>query len=520
MLRPSPLVLVIAAASALMAGALSAGASPVGVTSVRGVPTELQPYGPTSAAPSGGQVGPLLPGSSRWKYRGTLGFLGLDERVVEPGADPPPTVPGTAPLTGRSDTSTADRALVVKIDNVSWARPQVALNRADIVYEELVEGGLTRLAAVFHSKEPSSIGPVRSARSTDLGIVGSLNEPVFANSGSNSIFDRLIAQGPLVHRGAEPYPSAYWRSSSRPAPHNLFTSAAHLEAGLTASQPPAHFAYRARGEAADRSAPTASEVQLRYQRGRGVAVRYKWSPSAGGWARWQDASPHVDADGVRVAPENLVVQIVDYDDAGLTDKWGAVLYEAQLVGSGPALVFTDGRVFAATWTKPSLGAVTTFTDDAGDHLELTPGRTWVALVPPGGVTFNSRVCDGAVVTVAGTPAGETITGTGGDDVIAAGAGSDLIYGKGGDDVICAGGGHDRVFAGAGDDRVFGGAGDDDLRGGDGADVLRGESGSDQLHGERGADRMRGGTGADQLFARVSEDDLAPGVSDVVLRGRS
>ena len=219
-----------------------------------------------------------------------------------------------------------------------------------------------------------------------------------------------------------------------------------------------------------------------------------------------------------MAPENVVVQIVPYEDAGMTDKFGEDLYEAEMLGSGEALVFTDGHVMEATWTKPTLRSVTTYTDPDGNHIPLTPGRTWVALIPPGGVSFDSYTCRGQVATVAGGDGDDTLRGSDEDDVIAGGPGSDLIHAGGGDDLVCGGKDHDRVFGDAGADLLVGQSGRDDLRGGEGDDRLHGGSGNDQLHGGPGADQFRGKGGSDQLYGNLDDDRFFSADNDVILRG--
>ncbi len=348
---------------------------------------ETGAIGPRDGLPPGGTVPPPSRGD-RWRYVGVLGRLKPDDQVVAAVADPPAAVIGAAPLTGLPGRSPRRPAVIVKIDNVPQARPQTGLNRADIVYEELVEAGLTRFAAVFHSARPGTIGPVRSGRSTDIGIITSFNRPIFAFSGANSIFDRLIDKQPIRNRSAELF-NGYWRSSSRRAPHNMYTGADTLLDSVSAKKrPPAHFAYRDPGEALHRTAQHASSVRLVFQAGSSPGIEYRWNDGDGGWRRWQSGTRHVDADGVQLAPANLIVQIVNYIDTGMTDKWGEVLYEGVSVGSGRALVFTDGHVIEATWTRPTLGSVTTFTDAAGEHVELTPGQTFVALIAPGGVAWS------------------------------------------------------------------------------------------------------------------------------------
>jgi hypothetical protein len=483
-----------------------------------GAPALLD-FGPTSRPPSGGETEGRLPGSNRWSYRGTLGSLGDNEQVVPPVADPPPDDPERAPLTGKRAGALDNRALVVKIDNVAPALPQVNINDADIVYEELVEAGATRLAAVFHSETPTAIGPVRSARSTDIGIAVSFDRPIFAFSGANSIFEDLVADARLVDRGAEVAPELYYRSGSRRAPHNLFTSSARLLGSVgERNGPPPHFAYR---DAKEEIAPrirTATTIQLRFLEGAGVPVRYEWDPDIGGWRRWQNGRRHVDAAGTQIAPENVIVQIVPYADSGLTDKWREDLYEAQLVGAGKALVFTDGHVYLGTWTKPTLRSVTTFTNGAGEHIALTRGRTWVALVPPGGVSFDAETCSGEIATIVGTDGRDTLRGTSSRDVIVGLGGADIIDARENADLICAGDGDDRVMAGTGRDVVFGGDGHDDLRGGRGDDQLDGGRGNDQIHGGPGADVLRGRDGVDQLYGEETVDDFIATSNDVVTRG--
>lgn len=350
--------------------------------------TDLQD-GPTQLPPAGGRLGPVDESGSRWKYTAVLGRLKPREQVAPAITARPEAVSGAAPLTGvPGPARSGRRAVIVKIDNVPAARPQVGLNQADIVYEELVESGVTRFAAVFHSQNPGTVGPVRSGRSTDIGIIDSYSEPLFAFSGANSIFDRLIAKQPILNRSAEVW-SGYWRNGGRRAPHNMFTSTESLLDSASGGEAPRpHFAFRDPGEDLHPSAQKAKAVRLTYLAGKSPSVNYEWSRSVGGWQRWQAGTRHVDAAGVQLAPENLVVQFVNYIDTGMTDKWGEDLYEGVSVGSGKALIFTKGHVIEATWTRPSLRAVPTFTDAAGNHVELTPGQTHVALVPPGGASWG------------------------------------------------------------------------------------------------------------------------------------
>src|SRR5207237_6439864 len=115
-----------------------------------------------------------------------------------------------------------------KIDNEAPARPQAGLNQADVVFEEQVEGGDTRLAAVFQSADADPVGPVRSTRSTDIAIIAELNRPLYAFSGGNQVFLAQIRAAPIIDVGADVQPGPYLRTGGHPAPHNLFNRTAIL----------------------------------------------------------------------------------------------------------------------------------------------------------------------------------------------------------------------------------------------------------------------------------------------------
>jgi hypothetical protein len=295
-----------------------------------------------------------------------------------------PTEP--APLTGLPvDPSLVGRtALVVKLDNAEGlARPQAGINQADVVIEEKVEGNISRFFAVFQSTEADSIGPVRSARSTDVHLVGPFNRPLFAYSGANQTFLSLVRAAPLVDVGYDAYPADYLRVDGRRAPHNLFTSSAALWAHTPEGAGPP-LAFAPFDEA--RSAPTgvfpAQSVGFVFGGG-GARVEYRWDAAEGVWKRWQNGTEHVDADGVQVAPANVIVQYVRYVNTSTRDSAGNPVPEAETVGSGEALVFVDGTVIGGGWSRASEDAATTFTDSSGQPVVLRPGRTWVALVPVG-----------------------------------------------------------------------------------------------------------------------------------------
>jgi hypothetical protein len=302
---------------------------------------------------------------------------------VPPGAAPLTALPGDPGRVGRP-------ALVVKVDNAPKARPQAGLNQADVVVEEGVEGGVTRFATIFHSQDAPSVGPVRSARSTDVAIVTPLNRPYFAYSGANAVFLKLLRASPLVDVGVDRFPGQYHRERGRPAPYNLFSGTAGLfgaNPSADAGVPVPLFAYRPAGQAPPAAGSEAAPRIQAQWRGRIITTLVlDWDAGSGGFARTVDGAEHVDADGKRISPENVILQMVKYRDTGLVDTSGAAVPEAELVGEGEVWVLTGGRMLKGKWTKPSAEAPTRYFDPSGGPIRLTAGRTWVELVPAGNAT--------------------------------------------------------------------------------------------------------------------------------------
>jgi hypothetical protein len=248
-----------------------------------------------------------------------------------------------------------------------------------VVYEEMVEGGLTRLAAIFQSQLPDPVGPIRSGRTTDEGIIDDLNDPVFAYSGANTDFLAALGQQPVVNVNADTNPSVFFRGGTHPAPHNYFANATALEALAAPGKgaPPALFAYRAAGSAPNAGATATATATINFPSAQAV---WTWQAKTGTWLRAQNGSPDVDITGKQVSVANVVVQSIPYVTA-LTEAGGTIIPEGQQVGTGKAWVLTDGSMIQATWARPSLTAVATYTDSAGQPVLLTPGQTWVELLP-------------------------------------------------------------------------------------------------------------------------------------------
>jgi hypothetical protein len=285
-----------------------------------------------------------------------------------------------AQLTGLPVESPLEHpAIVAKIDNHQTARPQRGINNADVVFEELVEGNITRLAAVFHSQEADPIGPIRSARTGDFELLSNLGTPLFVNSGGNpTVMDLVRNVDAVLISDANVGKPTFYRGGGRPAPHNLLSSTPLIReaADGRGGTPPQLFSYRDEGEVMPSTAEAATGVLIDYG---GYRIGYEWDAELGVWARSQQGSPHVDAAGVRIAPENVIVQFARYGSSVAF----AGSPEVKVIGSGDAWVFTNGMLVRGTWERLGSGDVTVYTDANGDVIELTPGRTWIALPKPG-----------------------------------------------------------------------------------------------------------------------------------------
>jgi hypothetical protein len=233
---------------------------------------------------------------------------------------------------------------------------------------------------------------VRSARTTDIAVFSPLDSPLYAWSGANTDFAEIIRNSALVDVGVDAHPEAYERrnESGHVAPHNLYSSTPQLFSfAPTNTPPPALFQFVKAGEAGSAAAKPVGSVHLEFGGGAGAApVDYTWAPSVKGFTRDQKGSPDVDETGVQVAPQNVVVQFVNYHDTGYVDPSGAPVPEGDLIGSGDCWILTNGTLTEGTWTKRSNEAITTYADASGAPIKLTPGRTWVELVPIGQGTIT------------------------------------------------------------------------------------------------------------------------------------
>lgn len=302
--------------------------------------------------------------------------------TVPPTTVPPPVAPLTG-LTGDYGDRINRPAVFVKMDNHPNARPQSGLAQADIVFEERVEGNISRLAAVFQSSGEVEIGPVRSTRSTDLGLVSLFGRPLYASSGGNGGILGQLREANVVDIGHNVSGQGFRRDSGRPAPYNLFTSLDALYGKAPELPPPPApvFTYRAEGEALATGAAPAGGVALRF--GGGEISRFAWDAASTTWLRSQAGTPHVDAAGVQLAPKNVVVLEIAYDMSGQ----GNSVPHGIVTGEGRALVFTDGHVIEGRWVRPGPADALQLLAPDGSPIKLTPGQTFIELPSVGGAVL-------------------------------------------------------------------------------------------------------------------------------------
>ncbi|MFA3873099.1 DUF3048 domain-containing protein [Streptomyces sp. MMCC 100] len=261
--------------------------------------------------------------------------------------------------------------LAVKVDNVRAARPQTGLEDADVVYAEPVEAGLSRLMAIYATELPESVGPVRSARESDLELLGQFDRPVLAFSGAQSKLLPLIDKAPLRAEPPGEDSDTYVRAEDRQAPHNLYLRPGELlqePSGATALT--TGFTYG--------KAPTGGRAEsshtVRYP---SASFTFTWSDSRDRWLVSMDGSPAGTADGGRLAPATVVVQHVKVRESDFRDFRGSNSPYVESVGSGRAEVLRDGRAYDATWKRGAAEDGTTFTTEDGDPLNFARGQVWV-----------------------------------------------------------------------------------------------------------------------------------------------
>jgi hypothetical protein len=312
----------------------------------------------------------------------------------------------TCPLTGASPpggTVPARPALAIKIGNYPDDRPSAGLNQADIVFEEPVEGAITRIMAVFQCQSTPLVGDLRSARQPDAGILSQFSNPLFVHAGGITPVLNLLAGSPLIDKNlySGGNGSAIIQQPGRVAPYSTFVNPATLWAFDPSDvSPPApifHYAALPAGSVAGSGA----SVHIPFSSTSDVT--WTWNASSGKYLRSYAGTPDRLLDGSQTAATNVVVMTVPT----ATGPWvenseGGHEVDVTQTGTGPVVVMRNGVAITGTWTRASLTQPATLTATNGTPITLQPGNSWVELAPVG-----IPVTPAAAAGVAGSGASAT-----------------------------------------------------------------------------------------------------------------
>lgn len=283
------------------------------------------------------------------------------------------------PLTGGARSR--QPVIAVKLDNTSKGRPQWGIDRADNVYVEQVEGGLTRIIAIFHTDLPAQVGPVRSVRTTDAQLLPAYGRPLLVFSGG--------AGGPLIRLAATRVQDASSlggtsRTGERSAPYNLVANLAQIGQAWTAAYgrdfpiqtPGWHFQDN---DPTIRSRAQVSRIGVQMGVGR---TDFQWQDNA--WRVMPAGTPGTAADGTPLRANNvLVMRVTDVPD-GTIDSVGSPSLLSQTVGHGSVELFRNGRVIKGTWSRAEPNHSLVLRDENHQLITFSTGKTWVMLVPQEG----------------------------------------------------------------------------------------------------------------------------------------
>lgn len=289
------------------------------------------------------------------------------------------------PLTGQYRSP--NPVIAVKLDNTSKGRPQFGIDKADNVYVEQVEGGLTRIIGVFHTHLPSMVGPVRSVRSTDTQLLPAYGRPILVFSGGAGGPLQRLAEARITSGASLGFTR---RTSARSAPYNLVADLASIANEQAARQGGKKFYVQSPGFHFRNADPTlgarpkVSDIDVRMTVGR---TDFRWEGHA--WRVLPAGSPGVAADGTALYAVNVLIQHVTDRPDGTVDTNGQPSLLSRTAGKGTFQLFRNGRMIEGTWSRAVPNAPTIFKDKQGRVANFATGKTWIMLVPQTGSASHS-----------------------------------------------------------------------------------------------------------------------------------
>lgn len=317
----------------------------------------------------------------------TLVFVGActsdePEPEAEPEAVAQEEVPPICPLTGEDPPKGLDLtrpAVALKIENSPDSRPQTGLDQADIVYEEIVEGGITRFMAIYHCHDVAEGGPVRSARYDDPKIAKPFTR-IIAFSGANQIVLNELSEQKVIGLDERNASGPLFRVPPGSTDvHSVFGNTVRLrKLGVKKRSQigPPEDSYFEFGELPE-GAKNAKSVTLNFNLSNEIIWRWKNDK----WVRFEAGVPFNSSGGKQIGTPNLLVQEVEVNDsATITDSVGNPSPDIDLNGEGRAFLFRDGQVIRGTW-KANKEGVPSFETRRGDPFTFEVGSTWIELLP-------------------------------------------------------------------------------------------------------------------------------------------
>ena len=270
--------------------------------------------------------------------------------------------------------------LVVKIDDTNAAHPQIGIEDADLVYVEQVEGGLTRLAAIYTSKLPPLIGPIRSARISDIELLAQFGRVGFAYSGAQSKMRPVIAEANLENLSAERNPpSIYGKDPNRIGPVDMILKPELLLERANAN-PKIRIETATASVFAFGDAPK-GETNTAIAKIKWPSAKYelRWDSANEKWLIYFNEKPNMAANGEHLYADTAIIQIVSITPSIYGDKFGEITPFSKTTGSGKAVMLRDGFSYQISWQRNLETDVTTWKSEDGGVANFKPGRTWIFL---------------------------------------------------------------------------------------------------------------------------------------------
>jgi len=273
-----------------------------------------------------------------------------------------------------------NQILVVKIDDTNAAHPQIGVESADVVYVEQVEGGLTRLAAIYTSKLPPLIGPIRSARISDIELLAQFGRVGFAYSGAQSKMRPVIAAANLENLSAERNPpSIYGKDPNRPGPVDMILKP-DLLLERANSNPKIRIDTATASVFPFGDAPK-GETNTAIAKVKWPSAKYelRWDSASKKWLIYFNEKPNMAANGEQLYADTAIIQIVSITPSIYGDKFGEVTPFSKTTGSGKAVMLRDGFSYQISWQRNLESDLTTWISEGGGVANFKPGRTWIFL---------------------------------------------------------------------------------------------------------------------------------------------